>query len=278
MQKENPMSTDEENINTASIEEMINANLGIDPADLEESNPEEIPAADELPEVSELAGIVSSEEANSPEVEQVIPTEQSEIAVENADQETIEQAEEEMSIPPKLSNDEMEIDLSTADHESNEDQPTEEVETVTSTEHEENTPSDEAEESPVELDDSDSIENETSELTETPLPESVSDAEPMIALENEVSELESEIQGQLDQFVEQAGNLKSNIQNELQRVSSDNEKLQEQIDNLVQQLSNAEEKIEGFTEVQDKQQATIHKLILIIKGIRTKISHLYDEE
>ena len=244
------MSTDEENINTASIEEMINANLSIDPAELEESSPVEPSAADELTEIE------IPEEAHS-KSEEVTPKEQSEIVAEDAHQETIEQAET---------------------NDNSEDQSVEEPETIALTEREENTTSDEAESSPVELDETDSIENETSELTETVTQKSTRDSEPMLALENEVSELENEIQEQLNQFVEQASHLKSNIQNELQRVSSDNEKLHDQVDSLVQQLSDAEGKIQGFTEVQDKQQATIHKLILIVKGIRTKISHLYDEE
>jgi HEAT repeat protein len=97
------------------------------------------------------------------------------------------------------------------------------------------------------------------------------------SLESEVSELESEIQTQMDKLVVKADHLKANIQNEIKRVSADNEQLQQQVAELTQQLSAAEEKIRGLVEVQDRQQVTIQKLIRILKGINTKITHLYDE-
>ncbi len=98
------------------------------------------------------------------------------------------------------------------------------------------------------------------------------------ALESEVSELESEIQLQMDKLVVKSDHLKANIQSELTRVSADNEQLQQQVTTLTQQLSKAEEKIQSLAEVQDRQQATIQKLIKILKGVNTKITHLYDEK
>lgn len=97
-------------------------------------------------------------------------------------------------------------------------------------------------------------------------------------LESEVSELESEIQLQMDKLVVKSDHLKANIQSELTRVSADNEQLQQQVTTLTQQLSEAEEKIQSLAEVQDRQQATIQKLIKILKGVNTKITHLYDEK
>ena len=98
------------------------------------------------------------------------------------------------------------------------------------------------------------------------------------ALESEVSELESEIQLQMDKLVVKSDHLKANIQSELTRVSADNEQLQQQVTTLTQQLSAAEEKIQSLAEVQDRQQATIQKLIKILKGVNTKITHLYNEK
>jgi|GEM_PF-1880178 len=98
------------------------------------------------------------------------------------------------------------------------------------------------------------------------------------ALESEVSELESEIQLQMDKLVVKSDHLKANIQSELTRVSADNEQLQQQVTTLTQQLSETEEKIQHLAEVQDRQQATIQKLIKILKGVNTKITHLYDEK
>jgi len=98
------------------------------------------------------------------------------------------------------------------------------------------------------------------------------------ALESEVSELESEIQLQMDKLVVKSDHLKANIQSELTRVSADNEQLQQQETTLTQQLSETEEKIQHLAEVQDRQQATIQKLIKILKGVNTKITHLYDEK
>jgi chromosome segregation ATPase len=278
MQKETPMSTDEENINTASIEEMINANLGIDAAELEENSPEEptetdpVIAAEALQETSEAMpddpAVTDEENAVSSKI-----LEQTEAATAEIED-------------PVETNDATDLDLNSPSSEDNSQAIEEDVSDITENIEQEPTPID-AEENSVELNEeqpetkilSDEI---TPAAEETPTEkvsrqEDSDNADPMLALESEVSELENEIQEQLDQFVEQADHLKSNIQSELQRVSSDNEKLQEQITSLVQQLSGAEEKIQGFSEVQDKQQATIHKLILIIKGIRTKISRLYEE-
>jgi uncharacterized protein YigA (DUF484 family) len=86
------------------------------------------------------------------------------------------------------------------------------------------------------------------------------------------------IQLQMDKLVIKSDHLKANIQSELKRVSADNEQLQQQITTLTQQLSEAEEKIQSLAEVQDRQQATIQKLIKILKGVNTKIMHLYDEK
>ncbi|SCN47118.1 hypothetical protein BAZMOX_358233_0 [methanotrophic endosymbiont of Bathymodiolus azoricus (Menez Gwen)] len=82
----------------------------------------------------------------------------------------------------------------------------------------------------------------------------------------------------MDKLVIKSDHLKANIQSELKRVSADNEQLQQQITTLTQQLSEAEEKIQSLAEVQDRQQATIQKLIKILKGVNTKIMHLYDEK
>ncbi|MCF7970897.1 MAG: hypothetical protein K9L22_06995 [Methylococcaceae bacterium] len=111
----------------------------------------------------------------------------------------------------------------------------------------------------------------------TPIEELVQ-FESIEALETEVSELEAEIQLQMDKLVIKSEHLKANIQNELKRVSVDNEQLQKQVATLTQQLSEAEEKIQSLAEVQDRQQATIQKLIKILKGVNTKITHLYDEK
>lgn len=97
-------------------------------------------------------------------------------------------------------------------------------------------------------------------------------------LENEVSQLETEIQIQMDKLVVKSDHLKANIQSELKRVCANNEQLQQQVTELTQQLSDAEEKIQALAEVQNRQQITIQKLISILKGINVKITHLYDEK
>ncbi|MDF1584294.1 MAG: hypothetical protein P1P78_13420 [Methyloprofundus sp.] len=123
------------------------------------------------------------------------------------------------------------------------------------------------------------IESDPLEITDpSEAIEALVQPESIDALENEVSELEAEIQTQMDKLVVKADHLKANIQSELKRVSADNEQLQQQVSDLVQQLSDAEEKIQSLAEVQDRQQATIQKLIKILKGVNTKITHLYDEK
>jgi DNA repair exonuclease SbcCD ATPase subunit len=98
------------------------------------------------------------------------------------------------------------------------------------------------------------------------------------ALENEVSELETEIQTQMDSLVVKADHLKNSIQSEIQRVSDKNEELQIQVTQLEKQLLESEGKVEALVEVQDRQQETIKKLIRILKGVNTKITHLYDSK
>jgi len=124
--------------------------------------------------------------------------------------------------------------------------------------------------------DLDSMPTETTDHN-TP-PEELVPLDSIEVLESEVSELESEIQLQMDKLVVKSDHLKANIQSELTRVSADNEQLQQQVITLTQQLSEAEEKIQSLAEVQDRQQATIQKLIKILKGVNTKITHLYDEK
>ena len=124
--------------------------------------------------------------------------------------------------------------------------------------------------------DLDSMPTETTDQN-TP-PEELVPLDSIEVLESEVSELESEIQLQMDKLVVKSDHLKANIQSELTRVSADNEQLQQQVTTLTQQLSKAEEKIQSLAEVQDRQQATIQKLIKILKGVNTKITHLYEEK
>ncbi len=137
------------------------------------------------------------------------------------------------------------------------------------------------EDAPVELSEDSELDNEQAETkipVQTATVQNLVKIESIEVLENEVSELEAEIQLQMDTLVEKNDYLKANIQNELTRVTLDNEGLQQQVAKLEQQLSAAEEKIETLAEVQDRQQVTIKKLIKILKGVNTKIAHLYDEK
>jgi len=117
----------------------------------------------------------------------------------------------------------------------------------------------------------------TEEVAETDQGDSVP-VESIEALENEVSELETEIQTQMDSLVVKADHLKNSIQSEIQRVSDKNEELQIQVTQLEKQLLESEGKVEALVEVQDRQQETIKKLIRILKGVNTKITHLYDSK
>ncbi len=134
---------------------------------------------------------------------------------------------------------------------------------------------------PVELSEDSDLDNEQAETktpAQTAIVQNLEKIESIEVLENEVSELEAEIQLQMDTLVEKNDYLKANIQSELTRVTADNEGLQQQVAKLEQQLSVAEEKIATLAEVQDRQQVTIKKLIKILKGVNTKITHLYDEK
>jgi len=93
-----------------------------------------------------------------------------------------------------------------------------------------------------------------------------------------VAELEIEIQTQLGKLVEKTDSLKANLQSELNRVCEDNEQLQQQVAQLEQQLSETEEKVDDLTKVQERQQVTIKKLIRIMKGINSKITHIFDDK
>jgi len=121
------------------------------------------------------------------------------------------------------------------------------------------------------------VDMHTEEVAETEMGGSVP-VESIEALENEVSELETEIQTQMDSLVVKADHLKNSIQSEIQRVSDKNEELQIQVTQLEKQLSESEGKVEALVEVQDRQQETIKKLIRILKGVNTKITHLYDSK
>jgi len=341
------MSTNTDN--TASIEEMINANLGIDPSEateplssespLEENDVEALteantpvtdtttedvltsinidtllndasdddttdPVAEEISEVEAIKSIAEeSENTTKPEIiveadtkvsikegHEAPPAESSQDtalddllsnAMEDEPEPTSTEADHEETIEPVTNIDEPAIDdQPKADAEEDIQEIPVEEPTKISTEESKNSPPELASErvanadidtveEPKEI----NVETEASEPIENNLP----GAEAIQSLETEVAELDSEIQTQIDQFAIQADHLKANIQGELQRVCSDNELLHEQIKDLEQQLLSAEDKIQGFTEIQDKQQVTIHKLILIVKGIRSKISHLYDE-
>jgi len=357
------MSTDEDSINTSSIEEMINANLGIDPNELaeaasseaaiEESAVEALTEANtavtdnatedvlksididallndasdddtaepiaeetaseaqEIPEIKTTESIAQeSENTASPEIIVEAPpsdnseadtsTEEgnaeitAELSQETALDDLLSSAMEEepadtepaieaiiepaAEIEEQLADDQPEIETEEATSEAQEIPEEEPAEGISA--ENENTPPKQASEI------ADNTDTDTSEETEAvtieseapeSLEDSLPDAEAIQSLETEVAELDSEIQTQIDQFAIQADHLKANIQGELQRVCSDNEQLHKQIKELEQQLLSAEDKIQGFTEIQDKQQVTIHKLILIVKGIRSKISHLYDE-
>ncbi len=361
------MSTDEDNINTSSIEEMINANLGIDPNEQAETASSEAPLEESAVEVlteantivtdstteevlksididallndasdddtaESIAEEVASEAQDSPEIEategiaqESENTASSEIIAEEspADNSEVDTSTEEGNaeitaepsqdaaldnllssameeepapastdtepaieaiIEPvakseeQVTDDQAEID---AEETTNEVQeiPEEEPTEGLAAENENTAPEQAAEiadntdtHTPEETE-AVKLESEASEPVDNALP----GAEAIQSLETEVAELDSEIQTQIDQFAIQADHLKANIQGELQRVCSDNEQLHEQIKELEQQLLSAEDKIQGFTEIQDQQQVTIHKLILIVKGIRSKISHLYDE-
>jgi chromosome segregation ATPase len=115
----------------------------------------------------------------------------------------------------------------------------------------------------IEPEDTD-LNSASTETTEQNTPvEELAQLESIEALESEVSELESEIQLQMDKLVIKSDHLKANIQSELKRVSADNEQLQQQITTLTQQLSEAEEKIQSLAEVQDRQQVLA---LLILKS------------
>jgi len=94
------------------------------------------------------------------------------------------------------------------------------------------------------------------------------------SLEIEASELESEILIEMDKLVAKADHLKDNIQSELKRVCTENEQLQQEVDALKEKLNAAEGKIQSLSDDQSRQQATLKKIIMILKGVNAKISHL----
>jgi len=108
-----------------------------------------------------------------------------------------------------------------------------------------------------------------------PTPQAPSSSKTSIeSLEIEASELESEILTEMDKLVAKADHLKENIQSELKRVCTENEQLQQEVDTLKEQLSAAEDKIQSLSDDQSRQQATLKKIIMILKGVNAKISHL----
>jgi len=279
------MPNDAKNINMTSIEDLVNSSLDIaaeevlmgssaaaenmaaeleempgpeladefdlgEPTDALDTEPEVEP---DMPEETLAESITPVEEAIEPQTESSIDSE-----------EPVNVAEREETAESKLA-DKLDLDDSENASEPEPDLNTQEAELAELNENIE--PED------TELD---SISTETTDQS-TPTEELVQFGS-IEALESEVSELESEIQLQMDKLVVKSDHLKANIQSELKRVSADNEQLQQQVTHLTQQLSEAKEKIQSLAEVQDRQQATIQKLIKILKGVNTKITHLYDEK
>lgn len=237
------MSDPEKNINAASIEELINSNLDSAAAEVLGNAP--------IAEDDNFENDGASVEVSAPPQE---TTTEAKSPKEIDLDELLDAADIELDIEP-----EPEIQAEVEPEELNLEPEPEAADVATAT---------------------DLPEGEGAEDTSISQVESVEESEQpdsIDSLESEVSELESEIQTQMDKLVVKADHLKANIQNEIKRVSADNEQLQQQVAELSQQLSDAEEKVQGLAEVQDRQQVTIQKLIRILKGINTKITHLYDE-
>ncbi|MFK5948888.1 MAG: hypothetical protein QM500_09000 [Methylococcales bacterium] len=232
-----------QSINDANIDELVNSSLNLESGDeLEQTSSAVIdipePEAEPLEQENEAVAVMAAPEKKEQEVEEI----------------------------PKLEVAESDIDESKNETETNSEA---EPDTVV------------VEDVPVELSEDSELDNEQAEIkipAQTATVQNLEKIESIEILENEVSELEAEIQLQMDTLVEKNDYLKANIQSELTRVTSDNEGLQQQVAKLEQQLSVAEEKIETLAEVQDRQQVTIKKLIKILKGVNTKIAHLYDEK
>jgi len=247
------MAKEETNINVDGIEELVNSSLDLA---AEEMMNDSIAPENEAIESQEVADLVDE------------PAElESDVEIE--DQEVIEtqvEAEPEDKLDEVL-NEANELDSNTLSDEIEpelDDQMEKDVEDM---------------ETAVEETEGDLLLTEEKELTET-LSADQKDVqlESLDVLENEASELESEIQIQMDKLAEKADHLKSNIQSELQRVAENNEELQQQVIKLEQQLSDAEEKVDALAQVQDRQQDTIRKLIRILKGVNSKIADLYNEK
>ncbi len=114
---------------------------------------------------------------------------------------------------------------------------------------------------------------------EIPEPESIptetsSPKSSIESLEIEASELESEILIEMDKLVAKADHLKDNIQSKLKEVCNENEQLQQEVEVLKEKLSAAEDKIQSLSDDQLRQQATLKKIIMILKGVNAKIAHL----
>jgi len=120
------------------------------------------------------------------------------------------------------------------------------------------------------------INDVTTEISEPePIQKELSSPKTSIeSLEIEASELESEILIEMDKLVAKADHLKDNIQSKLQDVCTENEQLQQEVSVLKEKLSTAEDKIQSLSDDQSRQQATLKKIIMILKGVNAKISHL----
>ncbi len=239
------MADSEKNINAASIEELINSNLDSAAAEVLGNTPmaedDSLENGDASIEVSEAPQETTAEAKLPKEIDldELLDAADIELDIKSEPEIQAEVEPEELNLEPAP---EVADVTATTDFPKDEEEKAEEI----------NSSQVESVEEPEQ---SDSIDS----------------------LESEVSELESEIQTQMDKLVVKADHLKANIQNEIKRISADNEQLQQQVAELSQQLSDAEEKVQGLAEVQDRQQVTIQKLIRILKGINTKITHLYDE-
>ena len=279
------MPNDAKNINTTSIEDLVNSSLDIAAEEvlMESSATEEkvIAAKEEVPE-SDL-----TEEFNLDEPEDVLdikpelesaPDIQEELLEEPVTpvEETVESPTE-SSVTSEEQVNVAELEEIADDFDLGEPAAVQDLESAPEADMQEAAELIELSENTNPEDtDLDSMPTETTD--QNTLSEELVPLDSIEVLESEVSELESEIQLQMDKLVVKSDHLKANIQSELTRVSADNEQLQQQVTTLTQQLSEAEEKIQSLAEVQDRQQATIQKLIKILKGVNTKITHLYDEK
>jgi len=279
------MPNDAKNINTTSIEDLVNSSLDIAAEEvlMESSATEEkvIAAKEEVPE-SDL-----TEEFNLDEPEDVLdikpelesaPDIQEELLEEPVTpvEETVESPTE-SSVTSEEQVNVAELEEIADDFDLGEPAAVQDLESAPEADMQEAAELIELSEN-TDSEDTDLDSMPTGTTDQNTLSEELVPLDSIEVLESEVSELESEIQLQMDKLVVKSDHLKANIQSELTRVSADNEQLQQQVTTLTQQLSEAEEKIQSLAEVQDRQQATIQKLIKILKGVNTKITHLYDEK